>query len=681
VIQTIRTACAHDCPDQCSLLATVDDDRLLKLQGDPNHPMTAGFACAKVNREHEWVHSPDRVRTPLKRTGPKGEGRFEPISWAQALDEIVGRWQGIIGTDGPLGILGYAYSAHQGQLNRGLLLGLFHALGVTRLQAGTVCDSCAEAGWDAACGSVGGADPETVTESDLVISWGADLLTTNVHIWPLVEQARARGAKLVVIEPRRSRTAERADWHLRVNVGTDAALALGVMHILARDGLCDRAYIARETLGFDRLESDVLPRFHPERVSAITGVSGADIERLAVMYGRARAPFIRMGEGMSRCVNGGQAIRAVALLPGVTGAYNRVGGGALLMTATGFGIDNGFIRKPSGPAQTRTVNHSRLGKALLELGSPPIRSLFVAANNPAVTCPDSTTVRRGLAREDLFTIVHDPFLSDTARYADIVLPAATYLESEDVVRSYGTYYIQMVRPVVPPQGGAWSNGRLAQELAQRLGLKDPIFSMGTDGLLQELFRGVTGPAAGVDLGELRAGGPIKAAPAPGRQRFTTPSGKLEFYSETLRSRGLPAMPDWVADPLAAEAGARFPLTLLTAPGYFQAHTAYAGVAALRKRQGPPECVLHPDDAAARRLEDGHAVELFNDNGSVRLILRVSDETSRGVAFVPGQRPAAEAGGGTINMLCGDRYSDMGEGATYQSTRLEIRAAGPKGERA
>jgi anaerobic selenocysteine-containing dehydrogenase len=377
---------------------------------------------------------------------------------------------------------------------------------------------------------------------------------------------------------------------------------------------------------------------------------------------------------MSRCVNGGQAIRAVALLPGLTGAYNRVGGGALLMTATGFGLDSSGIRKPSGPATTRIVNHSRLGKALLELGDPPIRSIFVAANNPAVTCPDSVTVRRGFAREDLFTIVHDPFLSDTARYADIVLPAATYLESEDVVRSYGSYYIQMVRQVVPPQGEAWSNGRLAQELAQRLSLKDPIFSMDTDGLLRELFRGAASPAAEVDLKDLREGGAIKLAPKPGRQRFRTPSGKLEFYSETLASQGLPAMPDWVADPLEAEEGKRFPLRLLTAPGYFQAHTAYAGVAALRKRAGAPECVLHPEDAAARGLENGQVVELHNDHGTVRLRLRVSDETARGVAFVPGQRPAAEAGGGTINMLCGDRYSDMGEGATYQSTRLDVRAA-------
>src|SRR5262250_1989652 len=504
----VRTACAHDCPDQCSLLAHVEDGRLLRLQGDPDHPMTAGFACAKVNREHESLYSADRVLTPLRRAGVKGEGRFEPISWDAALDEITERWQAIIREDGPLAILGYCYSAHQGQINRGLLLGLFHALGSSRLQAGTVCDTCAEDGWNAACGSVGGADPETVAESDLVIAWGADLLTTNVHIWPFVEEARRKGAQLVVIEPRRSQTAARADWHLRVNVGTDAALALGVMHVLVRDGLCDRGYIARETVGFARLESEVLPRFDPARVAAIAGVSPADLERLAHMYGRARAPFIHLGEGMSRCVNGGQAVRAVALLPGVTGAYARASGGALLMTATGFGLDPAFIRKPSGPARTRLVNHSRLGRALLELTDPPIRALFVAANNPAVTCPDSATTRRGLARKELFTVVHDPFLSDTARYADIVLPAATYLESDDLVRSYGTYYMQFVRQVVPPQGEAWSNARLAQELARRLGLTDAVFSMGTDELMQLLFGGARGTATGVDPIALRTRGPV-----------------------------------------------------------------------------------------------------------------------------------------------------------------------------
>ena len=309
-----------------------------------------------------------------------------------------------------------------------------------------------------------------------MIAWGADLMTTNVHIWPLVEEARRRGAKVIVIEPRRSRTAERADWHVRVNVGTDAALALGIMHVLARDGLVDRDYVARATLGFDRVEREVLPRFTPAHVAAITGVSAADVERLADLYGRARAPFIRLGEGMSRTMQGGQAIRAVSLLPGVVGAYAKRGGGALLMTAASFGLDLSVIRRPSGPSATREVNHSRLGEALLTMKDPPIRALFVAANNPAVTCPDAQAVRRGLAREDLFTVVHDPFLSDTARFADLVLPAATYLETEDLHRSYGTYYMQRAAEVVSPQGESRSNRRVAQQLASRLRVTDAVFS-------------------------------------------------------------------------------------------------------------------------------------------------------------------------------------------------------------
>jgi len=672
-MKTIRTVCAHDCPDQCSLLAQVDGDRVVKIQGDPEHPFTAGFACAKVNREHEMLVSPDRILTPLRRTGAKGEGRFAPITWEQALDEIVTRWQAIIEDEGPLGILGYCYSAHQGQINRGLMLGLFHALGSTRLLAGTVCDSCAEAGWDAACGSVGGADPETVEQSDLIIAWGADLMTTNVHIWPFVERARSRGATLVVIEPRRSATAERADWDLRVKVGTDAALALGLMHVLARDGLANRDYLARKTLGFDKVEREVLPRFSPERVAAITGISATDLVRLAHLYGKARAPFIRLGEGMSRSHQGGQAIRTVALLPGVVGAYDKPGGGALLMTAPTFGFDASPIRKPSGPAQTRTVNHSRLGEALLTMKDPPLRALFVAGNNPAVTCPDSAAVRRGLAREDLFTVVHDPLLSDTARYADIVLPAASYLESEDVLRGYGTYYVQFAQEVAPPRGEAWPNRQLAQELARRLGLKDAVFSMSALALAKLFFANATGTASGLDPEAVRRNGPVKVAPS-GPQRFATPSGKLEFYSETLAAQGLPALPDWAPDAHGESLERRFPLRLLTAPGYFQSHTAFSGIAALRKKQGAPACVLHPEEAKKRGLEDGQTVELHNDVGVVRLVLRVSDEAPLGVAFVPGQRPAAEGGGTTVNMLCSDRYSDMGDGATYQDTRLDVRRA-------
>src|SRR5690242_16828304 len=507
-METVRIVCAHDCPDMCSLLAEVEDGRVLRIKGDPEQPFTAGFACAKVNRDAELVHSPERLQTPLRRVGTKGEGKFAPISWDAALDEITGRWKTIIAQSGPLALLGYAYSAHQGQLNRGLMLGFFHALGASRLIAGTVCDTCCEEAWNMTVGPVGGADPEAVDESDLIISWGADLVATNVHFWAKAEAAQKRGVKIIVIDPRKSRTARLADWHLQIRIGTDAALALGIMHILVRDGLADRDYIAAKTVGFDRLEAEVLPRFAPERVAEITGLAVTDIERLAQLYGAAKRSFIRLGEGMTRLARGGEALRAVALLPGVTGAYGRKGGGALLLTVPAYGWNYDAIRKPSGPVDTRPVNHLRLGDALLNLGDPPIQGLFIAANNPAVTCPDAGKVRQGLMREDLFTVVHDPFLSVTARYADIVLPATTYLETEDFYRAYGTYYMQYGRRAVPPQHQAWSNLRLARELAVRMGIGDPIFRASEHDMLRAMFRGATGAAAQTDPETLLDGTPI-----------------------------------------------------------------------------------------------------------------------------------------------------------------------------
>jgi anaerobic selenocysteine-containing dehydrogenase len=674
VTTVIRTVCAHDCPDMCSILAHVDEGRLVRVEGDPDQPFTAGFVCAKVRREPELVHSPDRVGTPLRRIGPKGAGEFRPVSWDEALDLVVDRWQAIRREDGPLAILGYCYSAHQGQLNRWLPMALFHALGTSRLQPGTICDTCSDVAWETTCGPVGGADPESMVDSDLIISWSADLVTTAVHAWAKVEEARSRGARFVVIDPRRSRTAARADWHIAPRIGTDAALALGVMNILVRDGLADRAYLGRQTVGFERLEREVLPRFGPDRVAEITGLPRADVERLAGLYGRARAPYIRIGFGMSRHSQGGQAIRAVACLPAVVGAYGKRGGGALLATVGGFGFSFEAVRRPSGPAATRVVNHSLLGQALLEMRDPPIRALFVAANNPAVTCPDSAAVRRGLMREDLFTVVHDPFVTDTARYADLVLPATTYLETEDLFRAYGAYYVQFAPRAVAPQGEAWSNVKLAKELARRLGVRDAVFSMGTPDLVRTAFAGATGPAARLDPDAVRAAGPIKIDPYPDGQRFGTPSGKLEFYSETLASQGLAPMPDWHEDAEETAQGRRWPLRLLTAPGYFQSHTAFSGNHALRRREGAPVAILHPADAERRGLAPDDAVELFNDLGTVAMRLKVSDEIAPGVVLVPGQRPAGEAVAGTVNLLCSDRLSDLGAGATYQSTFLDVKRA-------
>ncbi|HZK90790.1 MAG TPA: molybdopterin-dependent oxidoreductase [Stellaceae bacterium] len=671
-METIRVVCGHDCPDMCSLLAEVEGGRVKRIKGDPEQNFTAGFACAKVTRDAELVHSPARLKTPLRRAGPKGRGEFAPISWDAALDEITGRWRRIIAESGPLALLGYAYSAHQGQLNRGLVLGLFHALGASRLAAGTVCDTCCETAWDMTVGPIGGADPEAVDDSDLIVSWGADLVATNVHFWARVEAAQRRGVKLVVIDPRRSRTGARADLFLPIRIGTDAALALGLMHILARDGLVERDYTAAHTTGFDRLETQVLPRFAPGRVAEITGLAVADIEQLAALYGAAKRSFIRLGEGMTRLARGGEALRAVALLPGVTGAYGRRGGGALLLTASSCELDYAALRRPSGPAATRTVNHLRLGDALLHMTDPPIRALFIAANNPAVTNPDAGKVRQGLARDDLFTIVHDPFMTATARYADIVLPATTYLETEDFYRAYGTYYLQYAPQAVAPQGEAWSNLRLAQELARRMGLADAVFGMTPPELIDTLIGGGTTAAGPLDPEAARSGRPVNIAPAGGQQ-FRTPSGRLEFYSEQLAAQGLAPMPDWQPDQHEERDAARWPLRLLTAPGYFQAHTAYAGVAFLRRREGAPFCVLHPDDAASRGLADGAKVRLHNARGEVGLVLKIGDEIQPGVVLVPGQRPDDETVAGTVNMLVSDRYTDLGEGATYQSTFLDVEA--------
>jgi anaerobic selenocysteine-containing dehydrogenase len=331
------------------------------------------------------------------------------------------------------------------------------------------------------------------------------------------------------------------------------------------------------------------------------------------------------------------------------------------------------VRKPSGPATARQVNHLRLGEELLNMKSPPIRALYVSANNPAVTCPEAHKVRKGLAREDLFTVVHDPFMTDTAKFADIVLPAANYLETDDLYRAYGAYWMQWGRRAVEPAGEARSNVDVAQALARRMGLTDSIFALSPQDAAREMFKGATGPAAKADPAKLFAGEPIHIAHELDGQSFKTPSGKLEFYSEQLARQGLPPMPDWVPDPVETAEAGRWPLRLLTAPGYFQAHTAFSGVGFLRTREGKPFCILHPEDAKKRGLKDGDQVRVFNDRGEIGLMLKVVDEVQPGVLLVPGQRPTGEALSGTINMLCSDRYTDMGEGATYQSTWLEVGA--------
>lgn len=702
----IRTVCPHDCPDQCSMLAYVEDGRLVRVAGDPDHPFTAGFLCGKVNRYPERVHSPERLLTPLRRGGPKGGGRFEPIGWDEALTEIVTRWRGVIERHGNEALLGIVYSGHMGLINRNVARALFHALGATQVQMGTVCDSACEAGWAYTCGPSAGLDPERAADSDLIIAWGANLVSTNVHLLPFIERARARGARFIVVDPYRNRTARRADWHVAVRVDSDAALALGVMHVLVRDGLVDQDYIERYTLGFDRLAAEVLPRYTPEEAGRIAGIPAEDVEALAHAYGRARAPFIRIGMGLSRHLHGGMAVRTIACLPGLVGAWRCPGGGALLDTAAAFDFDYAALRRPDlaprnadlAPRPPREVSQARLGLALTELRDPPVKALFIGSFNPATTCPDQRKVIAGLSREDLFTVVHDAFLTDTARYADIVLPATSALETEDLYRSYGQLYVQFGPQVLPPQGQARSNRSLVAELAQRLAaagvardaLSDPVFSRGTADHVAALLAtpepdagaagslsAAGGPRSdGINVERILSGEPVKMPVPPLGHRvadgFPTPSGRLEFYSQAMADEGLPPLPEWEPDPLDP-AEPRYPLRLLTAPGHHQHHTAFAGVASLRRREGAPACLLHPADAAARGIADGDPVELFNDRGHVGLYARVTDDAPEGVVVVEGHRARHEyLSGGPVNVLTSDRAGSIGMGATYQSTWLDVR---------
>jgi len=670
---TVRTVCAHDCPDACSVLVTVQAGQVVRTVGDPAHPFTRGFLCGKVNRYAERVHSPERVLTPLRRVGPKGEGQFAPTTWDEALDEMVSRWQALLARYGSEALAGYAYSAHQGLVNRNFTQALFHALGATRVNAGAVCDTCCGEAWELTVGPAGGTDPERVQEADLIISWGANLDSTNVHQIPFIDMARRQGAQLVVIDVWRTRAARRADWFIPIRVGTDAALALGMAHVLQRHNLIDQDYIRRLVLGYERWAQEVLPRYTPAAVEAITGVPATDVEALARIYGQARAPFIRLGQGLSRHASGGAATRAIACLPGLVGAWQRPGGGALLATSDSYKFNFPAVRRPDlQPGPRRVLNMVRFGRALLEWQEPPLMALFIQSNNPATTCPEQALVRRGLAREDLFTVVHDTFLSDTARYADLVLPACTSFESEDLYRGYGTYYVQYGPQVLPPQGEAWPNYRLVAELARRLGLQDPVFSRTPREHMAALLDVQTGPVAGLRLEDLLDGMPRRLhVPVLGHtfdHAFPTASGKLQIACPELAARGLPDLPDYVPPAPAA-----YPLRLVTAPGHHLHHSAFIGVASLRHDEGGPWARLHPDEAMPRGIQHGQAVELFNAAGTVGLYARLTTDVPPGVVVVEGHRPQSHyLSGGPLNVLCADRYADLGEGATYQDTWLDVR---------
>jgi anaerobic selenocysteine-containing dehydrogenase len=682
--RSVKSVCPHDCPSACSLVVSAADGRVLSVTGDPDHPFTRGVICGKVHAYAERVHSPLRIAFPLRRVGPKGRGEFARVSWAAAITEIADRWRAVIARSGAEAILPFSYAGTMGRIQYHAGHPFFHALGASRLDR-TICVSTAYAGWKATLGRVTGNDSEQMVGAALVVLWGVNAAYTTINVMTLVRRAREAGAWVVCIDPYRTRTAKQADEHLMVRPGTDGALALAVMHVLAREGLVDRAYIARATTGYERLVPH-LAGYAPAEMAPIVGLPVDVIVGFARRFGATRKAFIRAGIGLSRHDNGGMACRAIACLPALTGAYADPNGGALLSSSDAFGFDLAVLERPDlmpHPAP-RVINMIQLGRALTDerLG-PPIESLYVYNSNPAAVCPNQELVLRGLARADLFTVVHEQIMTDTARYADLVLPATTSLEHTDLYKSFGHLYVQLAEPVIPPLAEAKPNREVFWLLARALGLRDPHFEKTDEQLIRELLASGDASLAGVTFERLRAEGSVRLnlprPYLPFAHGAPTPSGKVEFYSPALEARGLPGLPTWtplVEGPANAELARRYPLQCIVPPNRFFLNSSFSQSDLLRARQGRPTVLVAPTDAAVRGVGGGDRVRVYNARGSAVFVAEVTNDTRPGVAVIEGiWWHRLQAGGRGVNVLTSDREADLGGGPALHSNLVEIEREG------
>ncbi|MEW5723610.1 MAG: molybdopterin oxidoreductase family protein [Thermodesulfobacteriota bacterium] len=667
-----RSVCPHDCPDACGLLVGVEDGKALSVKGDPDHPFTKGAVCVKMAHYPERQASPHRVLHPLRRTGPKGSGQFARVSWDQALDEIVERYQKIIAQHGAEAILPYSYAGTMGRVHYHAGHAFFHKLGASKLLR-TMCSAAHEAGFKASLGPMTSADLETAPESDLIIIWGNNTISTNMHAWPLFLETRKKGAPLIVIDPYCNRTARQADRHLRLRPGTDAALALGLMHVLIKEDLLDHGFLRDWTVGFEELKNRAA-EYSPERVEKISGVPAAEIEKLARDYGRAKAPFLRLGWGPGRQLRGGMAVRTICLLPALVGAFHKNGGCFTRSVSVGSALNLGVItREDLSPAGVRTINMVELGHALTTLTDPPVKALHVYQTNPAVVAPDSGRVLAGLKREDLFTVVHEHFLTETAWHADLVLPGATCLESTDLYPSYGHYYLQMTRPVVPPRGEARPPLAIFQDLARRFGFTEDVFTASEEELIRRLIPEGHPWFEGLTLEKLSEGKPlrVKTPPNPFRDGFATPSGKVEFYSESLAAQGLDPLPDGTPS-VDTQGQGRYPLQMITPPRHQFLNSTFNEVDYLREQAGPPTIKIHPVDATARGIADRDEVRVHNDRGEVFLSAEVTADASPGVTVVEGLYwPRFMPGGKGINHLTSQALTDLGRSCAFHGSLVEV----------
>jgi anaerobic selenocysteine-containing dehydrogenase len=678
-----RSVCPHDCPDACGMLAWVRDGQIVRVGGDPDHPVTRGAICGKAARYLERVYSPDRVLYPQRRIGPKGAGRFERISWNEALDTIAQQFQRISQVYGPEAILPYSFAGNMGVTSIGSMdRRLFHKLGASQL-ARTVCSAAGNAGFDYTVGAKRGTDPETTAHARYIIAWGSNLASVNMHQLTYVRQAQRAGATFVHIDVQRNRTSAFADRFVQVRPGTDAALALGMMHVILRDDLHDQAYVQAHTVGFEQLAERV-QEYPPERVARITDVPVETIETLAREYASTRPAFIRIGNGLQHHDNGGMAVRTISCLPGLVGAWRDVGGGAVKSNLGYATLNDAALMRPDlldGRAP-RVVNMNQLGHALTELADPPIKAIMVYNANPAVIAPDQTQVLAGLRREDLFTVVHEQLLTDTACYADILLPATTHFEQTDLYSSFWHLYLNLAEPAIAPLGEAKSNVELFSLLAARLGYDDPCFADDAEGMISQALDNPVNPyLRGITLERLKAGGPVRLAaedphPAYADGQFPTPSGKIEFYSEQLARAGHDPLPAHTplsegGDGEQLPSGA-YPLLFITPPNHFFLNSTYANMPSNIRSEERPRLEIHPDDARSRGIVDGATVLVENGRGAVQLEASLTDDVRPGVVVSRGLWWGRHSAGGLgVNATTPQRLADFGGGATFFSNLVEV----------
>jgi anaerobic selenocysteine-containing dehydrogenase len=712
--RVIHTVCSHDCPDSCAVLVTVDaNGRAVKVQGDPSQPVTQGFLCGKVAKYLDRVYSPERILYPLRRKpgaakGPQTRGReheaFERVSWDEALYDIANRLQQTAEQYGPESILPYSYAGTIGLLGFGSMdRRFFHRLGGSQL-ARTICSEAGGEAWNSVYGKKFGTPTEDFRLAKLILAWGANVHGNNIHLWPMIEDARRNGARLIVIDPYKTRTAALADWHIAIRPGTDAALALGMMHVILREGLEDREFIAERTHGIEQLAERVR-EYTPERVAGWTGMTPGEVEQLAREYATTRPAALRLNYGVQRAEFGGAAVRAVAMLPTLTGAWRYRGGGAVLSTSGAFSwnkrelerLDLALDSPLGGPA--RVVNMSALGHALTELGSkpddgPPVHALFVYNSNPAAVAPNHNAVVRGLMRPDLFTVVHELFFTDTTDYADYVLPAVTFLEHTDIQGAYGHYFVQLSQQAIEPPGEARSNVWLFGQLAQYMGFTEPCFRDTEEQMVrQALGIGLDGYSTNpgmehISMEELERDGhiPLAIHRAPDEEpflpytsgRLATPSGKIEFYSEALAAQGQDGVPEFkpAAESRWSKAAEKYPLEMLARKADNFMNSTFANLEGHRKMEAKVQqrLEMHSEDAKTRGIADGDAVRVWNDRGELQLTALVNGSVPPGVVAGRLDWAKLHKEGSNVNVLTSERLTDIGAGATFYSVLVQVEKA-------